>query len=138
MNRMLLSKLRYAGTSVAVLAVMAGPLALADDSDRDRGEHWVGTWATAPVSQAPGPTVNINNQTLRQIVHITLGGDRVRVRFSNAFGTVPLIVGAAHIARRDSNELIVAGSGRALTFSGAPDIAIPAGAIAFSDPVRSE
>ena len=135
---MLLSKLRGVGTPVAVLALMAGPLALADDGgrDRDRDLHWVATWATAPVSQAPGAAVNLDNQTLRQIVHISIGGERLRIKVSNAFGTVPLIVGAGHVARRDADERIVPGSGGALTFGGSPDITIPAGAIALSDPVR--
>jgi len=137
MNRML-SKLRRVAIPIAVVALFAGSVALAgdDDRDRDRHQHWVGTWATAPVSQPPGPAVNVNNQTLRQIVHISVGGEQVRIRVSNAFGTAPLIVGAAHIARRDANELIVAGSGRSLTFSGNAHITIPAGAIAVSDPVR--
>ena len=138
MNRMLLSKLRRAGTSVALLALLAGPIALARDGDHDREAHWVGTWATAPVSQAPNAAVNINNQTLRQIVRISLGGHRVRVRVSNAFGTAPLVVGAAHIANRDLDERIVPGSGGPLTFSGNPNITIPAGAIAVSDPVELE
>jgi lysophospholipase L1-like esterase len=136
MNRMLLSNFHRVATLIALLPVFAGSVALAGDDDRDRDAHWVGTWATAPVSQAPSPAVNINNQTLRQIVHISLGGERVRVRVSNAFGTAPLIVGAAHIARRDAGAVIVPGSGRALTFSGNPGITIPAGAIAVSDPVR--
>jgi len=137
MTRML-SKLHRIATPVALLSLFAGAVALAgdDDRDRDRNAHWVGTWATAPVSQAPGPAVNINNQTLRQIVHVSIAGEQVRVRVSNAFGTAPLIVGAAHIARRDASALIVAISGRPLTFSGNPDITIPAGAIAVSDPVR--
>jgi lysophospholipase L1-like esterase len=136
----MLSKFHRIATPVALLSLFAGAVALAGDDDRDRDRdrnaHWVGTWATAPVSQAPGPAVNINNQTLRQIVHISIGGEQVRVRVSNAFGTAPLIVGAAHIARRDASALIVASSGRSLTFSGNPDITIPAGAIAVSDPVR--
>ncbi|HSR99952.1 MAG TPA: SGNH/GDSL hydrolase family protein [Kofleriaceae bacterium] len=119
---------------MAVLALLVGAV-LADDRDDNRGERWVGTWATAPVSQPPGATVNINNQTLRQIVHISVGGERVRVKLSNAFGTVPLIIGATHIARRDVNERIIDG-GREVTFGGRPDITIPAGAIALSDPVR--
>ncbi len=138
MNGMLLSKFRRVATPIALLSLFAGSVALAgdDEHDRDRDQHWVGTWATAPVSQAPSPAVNISNQTMREIVHISIGGTRVRVRVSNAFGTAPLIVGAAHIARRDTNELIVPGSGRPLMFSGNPDITIPAGAIAISDPVR--
>jgi lysophospholipase L1-like esterase len=135
MNTMLLSKLRGVGSPVAVLALLTG-LAMADDGDRDRDLHWVATWATAPVSQAPNAAVNVTNQTLRQIVHISAGGDRVRIKVSNAFGTAPLVVGAGHVARRDHDAVIVAGSGGALTFGGRPDITVPAGAIALSDPVR--
>ncbi|HEX3759359.1 MAG TPA: SGNH/GDSL hydrolase family protein [Kofleriaceae bacterium] len=121
---------------MAALVLLIGPLALADDGDRDRDLRWVATWATAPVSQPPGAAVNLDNQTLRQIVHISIGGERVRVKVSNAFGTAPLIVGAGHVARRDRDERIVPGSGGPLTFGGRPDITIPAGAIALSDPVR--
>jgi lysophospholipase L1-like esterase len=134
MNRTLLSKVCRTAAPIALLVLVASPLALARDGDRD--SHWVGTWATAPLAQAPGPTVNVANQTLRQIVHISVGGDRVRVRVSNALGTVPLTIGAAHIAVRDANERIVTGSGAPLTFSGNPDITIPPGAIALSDAVR--
>lgn len=80
------------------------------------GEHWVGTWATAVVARAPQgstpqspsapPVLNFKNQTLRQIVRTTLGGERVRVVLTNAFGTVPLTVGAAHIALRDEGAAI--------------------------------
>src|SRR5215468_2231380 len=111
MNRKLLSKLHGVGTPVAVLALLTGPLVMADDGDRDRDPRWVATWATAPVSQAPSAAVNLANQTLRQIVHISVGGDRVRIKVSNAFGTAPLIVGAGHVARRDHDALIVPGSG---------------------------
>src|SRR4051812_28705410 len=53
--------------------------------------------ANAP---APPPPINFKNQTLREIVHTSLGGDRVRIVLSNAFGTLPLEVGAAHVALR--------------------------------------
>jgi len=93
-----------------------------------------------PVPPAPGPgrgfggpPLNFTNQTLRQIVHASVGGDRVRVVFSNAFGTAPLVVGGAHIAVRDKGAAIVANSGRALTFSGSPSVTIPAGAAIISD-----
>ena len=64
-------------------------------------EHWVGTWATAPLSSPSQPTTDqaqtglgaaptvFNNQTLRQIVHTSRGGDRVRVTLTNTFGGVP-------------------------------------------------
>jgi lysophospholipase L1-like esterase len=86
----------------------------------------------------PPPPLNFSNQTLRQIVHVSLGGDRVRVVLSNAFGTAPLAIGAAHVALRASDAAdakIDAKSDRPLTFSGSPSTAIAAGAIAVSDPV---
>ena len=79
--------------------------------------------------------MHFNNQTLRQIVHTSIAGPRVRVVLNNAFGTAPLTVGAAHVALRDKNSAIVTTSDRVLTFSGQPTIAIPAGAVLFSDPV---
>jgi lysophospholipase L1-like esterase len=134
MNRIPLSKPHYVCASIALLAFVGSAVALADDRDRDR--RWVGTWATAPVSQPPSSAVNLTNQTMREIVHLSIGGERVRVRLSNAFGTAPLIVGAAHIAVRDTGELIVPGSGGPLTFGGRPAITIAAGASVLSDPVR--
>jgi lysophospholipase L1-like esterase len=80
--------------------------------------------------------MHFDNQTLRQIVHTSVGGRRVRVVLSNAFGSTPLTVGAAHISLRDKESAIVAASTRRLTFSGRPTMAIPAGAVLLSDPVE--
>jgi lysophospholipase L1-like esterase len=127
------------------------------------GQHWVGTWATAlmarvPAGERPGPghlaqpsdvptnaavtqplqssALQFNNQTLRQIVRVSLGGDQIRVVFSNRYGTSPLAVGAAHVALRDKDASIVAGSSRPLTFAGSPTASISGGAMLVSDPVR--
>jgi lysophospholipase L1-like esterase len=89
----------------------------------------------APRAPAPAPVLNFSNQTLRQIVHTSIGGERVRVVLSNTFGTAPMAVGAAHLALRDKEAAIVPQSDRALTFSGNPSITIPAGAMVVSDPV---
>jgi len=69
------------------------------------------------------------------IVHTTIGGRRVRVQLSNAFGTSALTIGAAHIALRDKDSAIVAGSDRPLSFGGKPSFTIPPAADAVSDPV---
>lgn len=104
-------------------------------------EHWVGTWATAVVAQAGIPGVpesqgpSIANQTLRQIVHVSLGGDRVRVVLSNTFGTMPLEIGAAQIALRAEDAAVLGPSRRPLTFGGRAAATIPAGAVLLSDPV---
>jgi hypothetical protein len=78
---------------------------------------------------------NVNNQTLRLIVHTSIGGDRVRVVLSNAFGTAPLVVGAANVALRQNDSAIVSRSSRALKFSGSASTSVPSGAIIISDPV---
>jgi lysophospholipase L1-like esterase len=81
------------------------------------------------------PPPQFNSQTLRQIVHTSIGGDRIRVIFSNAFGTAPLAVGAASVALREKEAAIVPGSSRMLTFAESPSTTIPPGAVIYSDPV---
>ncbi len=92
------------------------------------------------------------NQTLRQIVHTSLGGNKVRVRLSNAYGKQPVMIGAAHIGRHEFGQIsmgsgrswltnnrvskIVSGSDRVLTFSGRPTVVIPPNALVLSDPVE--
>jgi GDSL-like Lipase/Acylhydrolase family len=68
-------------------------------------------------------------------VHISMGGDTLRVRFSNEFGATPLVIGAARVALAAGAGGVVAGSGRALTFGGAPSVTVPPDAPALSDPV---
>src|SRR5689334_678464 len=134
--------LAMTGAAFALCVMTTGAGLVAQTS---RGEHWVGTWATAVVPRpqpAPGAApgrggavLNFKNQTLRQIVHVSLGGGRVRVVLSNAFGTAPLPVGAAAVALRQKDSAVTAGSGRPLTFSGSATTTIAAGAVAVSDPV---
>ena len=96
---------------------------------QENDKRWVGTWSTtlhAP-ELLPGFTnTGFNNQTLRQIVHISIGGQRVRLRLS-AFGANALVVDAAHIALSAGDSRIVAGSDRVLTFGGEDFHSDPAG-----------
>jgi lysophospholipase L1-like esterase len=98
--------------------------------------HWTGTWGAG----AGGPPLAakrqpLSNQTLRLIVHTSIGGSRVRIRLSNEMGDTPLTIGAAHIALRANGADIDAATDRPLTFSGSTSITIPAGAPVLSDPV---
>lgn len=100
------------------------------------GEAWCATWGTAPAGPPPAAgTLAFANQTLRLIVHTSIGGSRVRVRLSNEFGTAPLRIGAAHIGVRASGANLVAGSGRDLTFGGQAGAIIAPGDPLLSDPV---
>jgi len=70
------------------------------------------------------------------IAHTTIGGRRVRIELSNAFGSAPVTIGSAHIAMRDKDSAIVAASDRALLFGGKPSSWIPPGATVISDAVN--
>jgi lysophospholipase L1-like esterase len=95
--------------------------------------HWVGTWAASP---APSESsVAFNNHTIRMNPRISLGGERLRVRISNAYGGRALAIGAARIALRDKGSAAIPGSDRKLTFGGSDSAAIAAGAVLVSDPV---
>jgi lysophospholipase L1-like esterase len=101
-------------------------------------DHWVGTWAASPMAAknpdgkfgAPGA----DGTTLREIVHISIGGPSVRVVLTNEFGLDPLTIGAAQIALSSGTSTITPGAATALTFGGKPSIVIPPGALAISDP----
>jgi len=137
---------------VAVAVVCAGliPLGLASATSTShpvrrtadtwgRGDRsaWVSTWAASPQQAVPATSAatGFDDQTVRNVVFTSVGGDLVRVRFTNTFGATPLQIGAASIA--------VAGTGAAtagppvpLTFGGQSSIEVPDGAEALSDPVR--
>jgi lysophospholipase L1-like esterase len=100
----------------------------------ENNRHWVGTWATSPAPSDAG--VGFNNHTLRMNPRISIGGDTLRLRLSNAYGTGTLAIGAAYIGIRDKGPAIVPGSARKLTFGGAGSATVAAGALVISDPVK--
>src|ERR1700733_13349880 len=102
-------------------------------------DHWVGTWATSPMA-AKNPTAKFGAEgtdgtTLREIVHVSLGGPTVRVIFTNEFGLDPLTIGAAQIALSTEASAITPASAVPLTFNGKPSITVPPVALIISDPV---
>ncbi|MGH6784950.1 MAG: GDSL-type esterase/lipase family protein, partial [Sphingomicrobium sp.] len=100
----------------------------------DDNRHWVGTWSATPAPSEAG--VGFNNHTLRMNPRISIGGDTLRVRVSNAYGGGKLEIGAAFIGIRDKGPAIVAGSERKLTFCGSGSTTVAAGALAISDSVK--
>ncbi len=98
--------------------------------------HWVGTWATSPMLAEGGFDIRpFCGDTLREIVHVSIGGQEVRVRFTNEFGLDHLIIGDAHVALSAGGGEIKPGTDHALTFGGARSVSIPPGAVVYSDPV---
>jgi hypothetical protein len=93
--------------------------------------HWVGTWVSAQQTCEPHnlpPAPGFADTTLRQVIHVSLGGARMRVRFSNEFGNATLNILSAHVAVAAGGSAIKPETDRALTFAGAASVAIPAGA----------
>lgn len=104
----------------------------------ETGRRWVGTWSAAPQLTEPHnlpPEPGLTGNTLRQVVRVSLGGDRVRARFSNEFGTSPVTLNAAHIAVSLGGSAIDPSTDRALTFDGKASVTIPAGSAVVSDPL---
>jgi lysophospholipase L1-like esterase len=81
---------------------------------------------------------SLNDQTVRMVVHTSLGGHRVRVQLSVAFGASELTIGSAHIAARSKESEIIPATDRVLTFGGKPGCTIQPGVLMFSDPVDLE
>jgi lysophospholipase L1-like esterase len=101
---------------------------------------WVASWASSQQVPEPNnalPADDLRDATLRQIVHLSTGGSAIRVHLSNVFGSAPLHLLAVHIAHSTANNsaTIDASTDDALSFSGRPDVVVPAGAEYISDPV---
>jgi lysophospholipase L1-like esterase len=102
---------------------------------------WVRSWGTSPQAAHDGlgslddypPLADV---TLRQVVRLSGGGHRVRIRFTNECGTTPVTIGPARLGLAAPGGAVRAGSERVLTFAGAPAVTIPAGAPMLSDPVE--
>jgi lysophospholipase L1-like esterase len=103
---------------------------------RAEERHWVGTWATAPQLTEPRnlpPPPGLSGNTLRQVVHVSIGGKKLRARFSNAFGNGPLTLAAARISASAGGAKIEGSTEKVLTFAGTSSATIPAGEMIFSD-----
>jgi lysophospholipase L1-like esterase len=125
----------------SLIVVLATLLCVQPLLAKPEAKKWVGTWASAPLLDGHAKNAEElltagtqSGATLREVVHVSIGGETVRVRFSNLYGTSPLVIGAVEIAQAAKGAAIVAGTGKAVTFNGQPSVSIPAGALAVSDP----
>jgi lysophospholipase L1-like esterase len=98
--------------------------------------QWVGTWSTAPQLVEPGnsqPSPGLSNNTLRQIVRVSIGGNRLRLRLSNEFSTGSVVVHAVHIAVSQGRGSIDSTTDRAVFFNGMAEFTIAPGSAVTSD-----
>jgi lysophospholipase L1-like esterase len=136
-----IGKRALVGLAIA-LSIGAAPLSAAQaaPAKAEKAERWVASWATSqmiPATKDALPAADVTDGTLRQSLRLSTGGGKIRVRLSNAFGTEPLKLSGAHVAlaAAPGSARIEPASDRGLTFSGRPEVTIPAGAEYLSDPI---
>lgn len=100
---------------------------------------WVGAWTASPLGAGSNTDSTqgqgFDDQTVRNVVHLAAGGEEIRIELSNAYGEVPLHVGAATVAVRTSGGGIDPSTLRRVEFGGRASAVIPEGALLVSDPI---
>jgi hypothetical protein len=129
MRRPLTAAIVAAGLVLAGIGTVAG--AGASSHRPIPKAHEVATWGAS----ADKVTGTLSDQTVRDVVHTSIGGSGLRISVSNAFGTAPITFGRVFVAVRDTGASVKPGTTLEVTFSGSGSVTIPAGAEALSDPV---
>ncbi len=131
-------RFRHLFSVIVALCILLISCSLFGDSNADPATQWVGTWSTAPQLVEPGnmpPEPGLSNNTLRQVVRVSLGGDSLRVRFTNEFSTSLVTLLAAQIAVSRGGSAIDASTVKELKFNGHPEVTMNPGVAITSDPV---
>lgn len=103
-----------------------------------KGKSWVGTWSTAPQLVEPKnmpPEPGLSNNTLRQVVCVSIGGKRLRLKFSNEFSKSAVTMKMVQIAVSKGGSTIDQSTTTALTFNDQHEVAMQPGVDIVSDPV---
>ena len=118
-------------------SLISATLLLALASAPVQAQSWSRSWMAAPLVSrtAPEKRPDLSDRTLRQVVRISTGGDRIRLRLSNEMSTRPLLLGAVHVALAGANGETLPGTDRVVTFNQAQGATIPARAPLLSDPI---
>jgi lysophospholipase L1-like esterase len=131
----------FRGRALVIAAIVLVAAGVVQAQSTSKPYRWVGTWATSQQLAEPQNSLapeDLRDLTLRQVVHVSIGGSVLRVHLSNAFGTAPLHLTTVHIAKAlgSVGGKIDVATDKALSFGGVQDVTIPAGAEYISDPVE--
>jgi len=130
-----MQKQRFVGA--VILALMLSSLGAT--AATPKSTYWVGSWACSVVGErnrrAPQGGASEEDSTIRNVVHLSLGGPAIRLRISNEFGDGPLKIGGVHVAESAGKDATVAGSDHTVTVGGDASFTIPAGQAVVSDPI---
>lgn len=142
------AKLAITFISALFVLMLSGCMSTSEPHSDNRA--WVTTWATATediregfwMSKGHFPPKPLKNDTLRMFMRTSIGGDTLRIKFSNEFGTSPITIQVAHIAEAATPDAsatdgaINTATDTALTFAGSAGTVIAAGETVYSDPVE--
>jgi lysophospholipase L1-like esterase len=123
---------------ILALCMVLSSLSLFGQSNAHSTKKWVGTWSTAPQLVEPGnmpPSPGLTNNSLRQVVRVSIGGDTLRVRFSNEFSTSAVVMKSVQIAVSTGGNIIDVSTNKELRFNGNSEVTVNAGVAVTSDPV---
>ena len=130
------------GTFAAIFAASALAVASSAMTQGTQRDRWVATWAASLLATAPRPpadsvdrVLTVTNTTMRQVVRVSVGGSRVRIRLSNQYGDRSLVIGSARVALRTTGAAIDPSTDRVMKFNGRTSVVIRAGANLVSDPI---
>ncbi|MBB5935177.1 SGNH/GDSL hydrolase family protein [Streptomyces zagrosensis] len=100
--------------------------------------NWIGTWSTAPVAAEPRNVNGFPDMSIRNVVRISVGGEQLRIRLSNHYGTRPLTISHASVAlaAAPSDPTAAPNTMRRLRFNSRHSVTIPAGQHVISDAAR--
>jgi lysophospholipase L1-like esterase len=124
--------------SLLILAVgcKSNQIGKTESSDKASTQNWVGTWATAQMLVEPNnmpPPPGLTDNTLRQIIRVSIGGKRLRLRFSNIFSDQPTVLKSVSIANVADAPAIDAATQKTLSFKGNQGVTMNSKEEVFSD-----
>ena len=126
---------RVAIAATAVMLLVSGTASAVSP-----GGKWIEAWYSPPfpptAALAFGDVRVFAHQTVRQVVRLEAGGERIRVRITNELGLVPVKIGSVHVALSSPNAVTEPETDHVLTFGGKQDATIPVGQALLSDPVE--
>jgi lysophospholipase L1-like esterase len=127
--------------SLTITFLLLSSCGLLATSNQEAEKIWVGTWGTAPQLVEPHnmpPEPGLTNNSLRQVVRVSIGGDTLRFKFSNEFSTSPVTMKSVQIAVSTGGHTIDGSTNKELKFNGIPEVTMNEGEAVLSDPVAFE
>jgi lysophospholipase L1-like esterase len=131
-----------AGTTTAIGVGVSHAEDIGQAGDGAKKSTWVGTWAASETEASHGNTsgslTGFTDQSVREIVHTSVGGNALRIRLTNEYGTTPLAIGHVTVGlpTAPASADLVPDSIHTLTFAGSQSATVNVGADLISDPVQ--